>query len=1040
MNFGNQQKLIYRLKSAAAKGNKISFLFGSGLTVSNHSMSMPGVFSVAEIVNKITDIFRADNCIDLLEDEMNGSVNNKANQYQIAMRTLLECHGQDQLNNIIRDAVLEARINKNSIVIQSDLTYQELEKDYENWFLNKGLTALASLYKLNRSKFNDIILTSNFDPLIEISLNKQGVTTQTLNIPKDGRTNTIINNDNVTSVAHFHGYWRGSDTLHTITQLTRARPNLKGSLKQLLKNTTLIVIGYGGWNDVFTKTLVEMINENDEDLNVLWTFYSEKDDEIINNNKDLFEQLEPSLEQRVVLYKGIDCNVFLPQLLETFQMSNLMTNNLGDLKKPNSELTLIKQIDTRINQVFTSDNPVVNYKWVGRNTALRAINHDIYKVVYICGIGGQGKSGLAARYLEDFVNNNSIWEFWDWRDCKEEANRIHTKIISIIERLTNGVYRASTLLGEKFEDIINLFFDLIKDRKIVFVFDNLDYYVDIEKFKFIGPVENLFSKALSNDHTCKFIFTGRPYIENVSASSLVLKLEGLNLEETNELFITYSLPLSKSYLVELSKNSYSLTNGHPLWLLLIIGQAFKGKENVEDFLNEMKSSDSFKGGDESDILAANVLDAIWKRLTNNQQLLLRIFSEIVRSETMENLYKISSSEFRTYNKFNSSVNTLINLNLIVTKSYPNEKDEFDLHPLVKQFIRRKYIYTERSKFITLIVNYYNNILLVFKPKLDYKSPLSIFEKFTAKIELEVNRRSYEEALMTLHEITNSIKSAGYTAEYIRISHLLFINIDWEMAIVEEYAYFHDSFHNYIYSLSEFGKYDDALNYLNKYLKNIAGKGINYIDYCKSTSYVYWFQEKFDKAIVFAEEGEALRKVSNIDTNILISHNLALALRDTKNEININKALEIFRLGEPIDEIINPTNIKEELGGTFYGNIGRCFFYKNQIDQALICYKKSVSLLKANIEFDTLLNLGYAFHWIAELYEQKKQYEETLYFYTLSKFYWHKTSPVKYKKVEEKISLIISIPENVKLIFIDTLSEWEVEKYCETLLNLKVLLN
>jgi tetratricopeptide (TPR) repeat protein len=574
---------------------------------------------------------------------------------------------------------------------------------------------------------------------------------------------------------------------------------------------------------------------------------------------------------------------------------------------------------------------------------------------------------------------------------------------------------------------------LIEERQIVFVFDNVDHYVDIGNFKLIGIVGHLFKEAIIRKHKCKFIFTGRPSISDINSSFLILKLEGLDDTETQELFLTYDLPLNTTDLTNLSNTSFKLTKGHPLWLLLIIGQAFKGKENVDSFIYEMNLSDSFRGNDESDILASNVLDTIWKRLTTNQQLLLRIISETVRSETLDNLHKISSSEFKTINKFNSSLKTLINLNLIVTKSYPKEKDEYDLHPLVKQFIRKKYLYSERSRFITLIVNYYNNILIVFKPKLDKQSPLSIFEKFTAKIELDVNARNYQEALVSLHEITDSITSAGYVEEFIRVSHIVFINIDWEQAIVEEYAYFHDLFHNYIHSLTEFGKFDDASNFLNKYLKNIPGKGVNYIAYCKSMAYLYWFQENFEKAISIAEEGEALKRNSGVDTDIEISHNLALALRDTKKQKNIERALQIFKLGEPIEEIISQSTIKDDLGGTFYGNIGRCLFFMNQIDNALICYNKSILLLKKHLHSNSYINLGYAYRWVGDIFLLKNQQMEAIYCYSLAKHYWTKTSPIKAAIVEKIIYQ--TIKTHPELSNIDSLPKWELEKYCDNILGL-----
>ncbi|MEO6852247.1 MAG: hypothetical protein ABI203_02675 [Mucilaginibacter sp.] len=352
---------------------------------------------------------------------------------------------------------------------------------------------------------------------------------------------------------------------------------------------------------------------------------------------------------------------------------------------------------------------------------------------------------------------------------------------------------------------------------------------------------------------------------------------------------------------------------------------------------------------------------------------------------------------------------------------------------MKTFIRKKYLHSERSKFITLIVNYYNNILIVFKPKLDDHSPLSIFEKFTAKIELDVNAKHFQDALVALHEISDSILSAGYVEEFIRICHIVFININWEQAIVEEYTYFHDLFHSYIHALTEFGKFNDASNFLSKYLKHIPGKSINYIAYCKTMAYLYWFQDEFEKAISYAEEGEALKKISGVDTNIEISHNLALALRDTRTAENIEKALVIFRLGESIEEIVNASIVKDDLGGTFYGNIGRCLQFNGQIEKAQVCFKKSLILLKKHPFSYSTINLGYAYLWLGEISISRMLVEDAVYFYSLAKFYWSKTSPIKASNLEKSIHQLLK--SNPSFNYIESLPVWDLEKYCNKLLKL-----
>ncbi len=121
-------------------------------------------------------------------------------------------------------------------------------------------------------------------------------------------------------------------------------------------------------------------------------------------------------------------------------------------------------------------------EWVGRKQEIENISIKKFNTIFITGIGGQGKSALASYYIQNVVENDNYWEFWDWRDLKEEGNRLHTKIISIIERVTNGDIKPSEIKDENIDNLLELFFQHIQDRKIVFVFDNIDNYIDLEEF------------------------------------------------------------------------------------------------------------------------------------------------------------------------------------------------------------------------------------------------------------------------------------------------------------------------------------------------------------------------------------------------------------------------------------------------------------------------------------------------------------------------------------------------------------------------------
>lgn len=698
-------------------------------------------------------------------------------------------------------------------------------------------------------------------------------------------------------------------------------------------------------------------------------------------------------------------------------------------KEQNNKIELISEAkDLKIFHKIKleCDTPPNILHWVGRQREINDIDLDLHKVVFISGIGGQGKSGLASHYIKEIAIKKGTWEYWDWRDCQEKENRIHTKIISIISRLSDNSILANQIAEATIDDLLDLFFQVLGTKRIVFVFDNIDAYIEFENFQLINAVEKLYKAALNKNHCSKFIFTCRSSVSDVDTELLSIKLQGLTLEETKQLFTDYNLSLKNEEVLQLSEKSYSLTKGHPLWLNLIAAQARRGLSIAEDFIKGVTPNSNFQEESLSSVLSNKILTAIWSSLNDKQKTLLMAFAEIVRAETQDNLSTILSSELN-HNQFSKAFKALKQLNLIVIKSMLDEQDTFELHPLVKEYIIQNFGRVERSKFISLFVNFYDNIILILKPKLNSEQPLSFFENWTAKIELAINKDDYKTALVSLEEVSVSICDAGYIEEYIRVANLLFINIDWKTALNEEYSYFNSQFTKFVDTLTEFGKFDDASAYLTKYQKHITNKGSNYIRFCKLKGHFLWFQNRFEEAIELAEEAFLLEEQSTTKSGLDLKHTLALSLRDTKQKENIARALTIFLNEKPIESLLKD-NEDNFIAGETYGNVGRCLQYNGNISDALICFKKSIRKLKDP------MNKGYAYLWYAECMVLNNQIDTALWFYRQSFNIWKKISPIKASNVDKKINAIIEV--NPTLLTILERSEREVEKYCTNLIATK----
>lgn len=671
-----------------------------------------------------------------------------------------------------------------------------------------------------------------------------------------------------------------------------------------------------------------------------------------------------------------------------------------------------------------SDSPPNNSYWIGRKEELQDIASNLHRVVFISGIGGQGKSGLASHYVKELVSKNSYWEYWDWRDCKEKENRVHGKITSAIERLSEGTIQANQLADESFDDLIEFFFSQLGDRHIVFVFDNVDAYVEFENFQLIGAIDKLYQAALNKSHSSQFIFTCRTSINDIHVQLLSIRLQGLNKEDALSLFKKYSLPIDAQKLDELAESAFSLTKGHPLWLNLIAAQARRGLDAVDKFIQGIKSNTNFTEESISSMLSGKILKIIWDNLTDNQKLLLRAFAETVRAETEQNLSKILASEI-TGNQFFKSFKALKQLNLIVTKSSYNELDTFELHPLVKEYVLQNFARAERSKYISLFILFYDAITVMLKSNLAPDQPLSFFENWTAKIELLINKEDYKSALISLGEVSDAISESGYTEEYIRVASLLYITIDWAHAISEEFTQFHFQLRLFIEALTDYGKFSEASAFLTKYERHLLVKDVKYINFLVLKSYFYWFQSDFTKAIEIAEEASHLDENSENKVGIWVQRRLALSLRDTKEEGNIERALGIFLNGQTLDYILNaPIDIN--IGGQAYGNIGRCLQFNGQIEEALVCYKKSLSTELV------VLDKGYGFSWVAECLVTRNEFKNAAWFYKRAIDTWKSVSPIKATSVSKKLDALVEIHSDLTQVL--AASQAEAARFCAQYLN------
>ncbi len=307
--FHSENVLVDRLCNA---DREVVFFFGSPLTMAE-SPGAPGVPGVAGVIS-------------LVEEELEGSpgavneirevvkTGDHANAYRTAFGLLQGYRGQDTANRVIRRAVLEAREVRADPreLLDAALSIKgfkeacrAIQSDSRNWHLNASLADLGRLLARYRPKFGTVVLTTNFDPLIEVSIIRAGGRCFRTVVYADGSLGAAQGEGS--HVVYLHGYWFGADTLHTPQQLEQARPNLRRSLERLLAHRTLVVLGCGGWDDVFTESLADLLSDHEASPDVLWTFYGSDETDLVRKSGYLLKLLQPGIDRgRVVLFSGVD--------------------------------------------------------------------------------------------------------------------------------------------------------------------------------------------------------------------------------------------------------------------------------------------------------------------------------------------------------------------------------------------------------------------------------------------------------------------------------------------------------------------------------------------------------------------------------------------------------------------------------------------------------------------------------------------------------------------------------------------------------------
>ncbi len=987
LHFYDKSALLERLtQGIKGRSTEVVFLVGAPFSAPRTS-GEAGVPDVEGVIDLIRAEFQNDPVqLNALEEDLLKAGDKR---YQAAFTFLQGRRGQRGVNEIVRRAVLFARASSGVLDTEQVSQITEdycrfLEADILGWALNPGTEYLGRLSTDYPGRFGRLILTTNFDPLIEVAIRRVGGTFLKTIFHADGYLGQTEGTG--CHVVHLHGYWYGSDTLHTPRQLGQARPRLKASLSSLLRDKIVVVAAYSGWDDAFTDALMDVVRDDTAFPEIIWTFFSANP----NISNALSDRLSPGIDRgRITLYKGIDCHEFLPDLYKAWSLMEKPIPLPGPRQSNPVQVSreLLDQIESRHQYLLEGeeeDRPPYVEICVGRENELQTLRNSKAKVFFLTGIGGQGKSTLAARYFSDCQDTNSF-SIYVWRDCKEEAERFESQLASVIEKLSNGKIPAKDLAQESVSSIVQVLLRLVRDVRVLFVFDNVDHYVDLETRMMTGSADAFIESLLESGSPSQAVFTCRPSISYDHPLAFSNHLEGLSLNATFQLFTQRNASSARSDI----EDAHRVTEGHAFWLDLVAIQVAKPlfPTDLHSLVNEIRSG---RGP-----LPEKTLNSIWGTLRPREQVVLRGLAETVKPETEETLGDYLRHEMN-YGKLIKALNALKALNLVVVKRRPKAADVLELHPLVREFIYRKFSQHERVSFIDAIINVYKRLIGRYKAQLSGRPTLGVLLHWTQSAELDIAAGRIDEAFAILAEVSAAFLSSAHPREFCRVARVLLASSDWPNNF-HRYRSFEAVFSSHIRELAYLGEYEEVDSLLNQYEKTFTAKDTRYISFCEMRCLSKWVRGDYISALEWGKIGQSLKEESGVDTEYDVAQTLALAERDAGNP---EKALPVFLEGRTLAEVTDPNKIDEDATGAYYGNIGRCLHFLGQIDPALICYQKSALLLEKKTSAEHTINEGFIRAWVGELLVAREEFALGTAFLRAAYLKWENVSPPRAAKVSQ----------------------------------------
>jgi tetratricopeptide (TPR) repeat protein/DNA-binding MarR family transcriptional regulator len=642
-------------------------------------------------------------------------------------------------------------------------------------------------------------------------------------------------------------------------------------------------------------------------------------------------------------------------------------------------------------------------RFIGREIQVQQINKwlesELPRIIVIKGIAGIGKTTLAAKIIDNYVQKNTRSLFWykfhEW-DTLRSILTDFAEFLSHIgkEKLKFHLKQKPSIELPEIRRILEAEFE---GQKAILVFDDFQKISENLKQFFSMLIEILDLKILENINV--MILTRGPTgfydRREVAINKLVAELElsGLGSKESKQLLNVKDIEDSEFDKI------YKITEGHPLTIELIgihiTEKASTGETNRID--SKLNIGELFK--DQHDI-NKYIHEEIFQRLSKPEKKLLGFISVFRYPIQPESLFIDDEIDYETID------------NLTMKSLLSETTSGYDLHELIKEFFYRRLTPQAKAQYHNEAANYYSSEVLLDNKKGTIDLPEttnSILEsqyhflqtgkyeasgKLAAKYgEILIGKGFTEEFYALLINLSSErVTKDAWPELLIHKGHILTINGDWEAALdcyqeslewCEKYEINCSLARAYnAVGVIHFrkGDFEEAMKYYMKGLDVAEPEGDdqNIAKLSSNIALIHWSNGNLDQAIELNKRSLDLSKKMDDKQGIARAHNNLGIIHWEQN--NLDFAIEEYK---------KSLILSEELGdkktiASLYDNLGEVYRLKGERQIAERYYKKSLELsetlgFKWQIA-EVYCNLGILFKEIDDT-KSSKHFNAALELYT-----------------------------------------------------------